>query len=115
MLFALSLDRNLGPVSYVHPKFRTPTVAIVIHVVVATILALAGSFAQLACHVRDMARSVGAPLGAVLEGGYDPTALAESVVATINALDGEGVAHSIAPDPLVTSRAAAHIGHYWPL
>ena len=48
MLFALSLDRNLGPVSYVHPKFRTPIVAIVIHVVVATILALAGSFATLA-------------------------------------------------------------------
>jgi len=48
MLYALSLDRNLGPVSYVHPKFRTPVVAILIHVVVATILALAGSFATLA-------------------------------------------------------------------
>jgi len=48
MLYALSLDRNMGPVSYVHPKFRTPIVAIVIHVIVATILALAGSFAQLA-------------------------------------------------------------------
>jgi len=48
MLFALSLDRNLGPLRYVHPKFRTPSVAIVIHVVVATILALAGSFAKLA-------------------------------------------------------------------
>jgi amino acid transporter len=48
MLYALSLDRNMGPLSSVHPKFRTPIVAIVIHVVVATILALAGSFAQLA-------------------------------------------------------------------
>ncbi len=48
MLFALSLDRRMGPVSYVHPKFRTPTVAITIHVLVAMILALAGSFAQLA-------------------------------------------------------------------
>lgn len=48
MLFALSLDRRMGPVSYVHPKFRTPTIAIVIHVAVAAILALAGSFAQLA-------------------------------------------------------------------
>ncbi len=48
MLFALSLDRRMGPVSYVHPKFRTPTVAILIHVTVAAILALAGSFAQLA-------------------------------------------------------------------
>jgi basic amino acid/polyamine antiporter, APA family len=48
MLYALSLDRNLGPVSYVHPRFRTPTVAIVIHAAVALALALAGSFAQLA-------------------------------------------------------------------
>jgi amino acid transporter len=48
MLFALSLDRNLGPLSYVHPKFRTPSVAIIIHVVVATGLALGGSFAKLA-------------------------------------------------------------------
>ncbi len=48
MLFALSLDRRMGPVSYVHPRFRTPTVAIVIHVAVATMLALGGSFAKLA-------------------------------------------------------------------
>ena len=48
MLYALSLDRRMGPVSYVHPKFRTPTVAIVIHVAVALVLALAGSFAKLA-------------------------------------------------------------------
>jgi len=48
MLYALSLDRRLGPIRYVHPRFRTPVVAIVIHVAVATVLALAGSFAQLA-------------------------------------------------------------------
>ena len=48
MLFALSLDRNLGPLSYVHPKYRTPSVAIIIHVVVATGLALGRSFAKLA-------------------------------------------------------------------
>ena len=48
MLYAISLDRRMGPVSYVHPKFRTPVVAIVIHVSVATIAAVAGSFAQLA-------------------------------------------------------------------
>jgi APA family basic amino acid/polyamine antiporter len=48
MLYALSLDRRMGPLSYVHPKFRTPTVAIAIHTVVALVLALAGSFAQLA-------------------------------------------------------------------
>jgi APA family basic amino acid/polyamine antiporter len=48
MLYALSLDRKANAVSYVHPRFRTPTVAIVIHAVVALVLALAGSFAQLA-------------------------------------------------------------------
>jgi amino acid transporter len=48
MLYALSLDRRMGPVSFVHPRFRTPSVAIVIHVAVATVLALAGSFAKLA-------------------------------------------------------------------
>ena len=48
MLYALSLDRRMGPISYVHPTFRTPSVAIIIHTVVAMAMALAGSFAQLA-------------------------------------------------------------------
>ena len=48
MLYALSLDRKSGPVSYVHPKYHTPTVAIIIHVAVAMVLSLAGSFAQMA-------------------------------------------------------------------
>src|SRR5258708_977949 len=48
MLFALSLDPNLGPVSFVHPRFRTPSVAIIIHAAVALIFALSGSFATLA-------------------------------------------------------------------
>jgi len=73
------------------------------------------SFAQMACQVRELARSAGAPVGAVLEGGYAPPALADSVLATIRALAGEGEAESIAPDPLVTSRVAAHVGHYWTL
>jgi acetoin utilization deacetylase AcuC-like enzyme len=75
----------------------------------------AGSFAQMACHVRDMAAQVGVPLGAVLEGGYDLPALAQCVPATVAALGGEGTAESIAPDPLVTSRVAAHVGHFWTL
>jgi hypothetical protein len=37
------------------------------------------------------------------------------VTATIAALAGEGTAESIAPDPIVTSRVASHIGHYWEL
>lgn len=48
MLYALSLDRRMGPISYVHPRFRTPSVAIAIHTAVALGLALGGSFRQLA-------------------------------------------------------------------
>jgi acetoin utilization deacetylase AcuC-like enzyme len=73
------------------------------------------SFAQMACQVRDLAAEVGAPVGAVLEGGYNTAALAECVLATVAALNGEGASASIAPDPLITSRVAAHVGHFWAL
>ena len=72
-------------------------------------------FAQMACHVRDLAASLGAPVGAVLEGGYDLGALADCVVATLKALSGAGETESIAPDPILTSRAAAQFGRYWRL
>jgi len=75
----------------------------------------AKSFGLMACHLRDMATAVGAPLGGVLEGGYDVDALADSVAATLVALGGDGEAVSAAPDPMLTSRAAAQIGHYWDL
>jgi acetoin utilization deacetylase AcuC-like enzyme len=75
----------------------------------------AASFAHMARHVRDMAAEVGAPVGAVLEGGYDPGALAECVLATISALAHDEPADSIAPDPMITSRIAAHVGHFWTL
>jgi amino acid transporter len=48
MLYALSCDRRMGPVSYVHPRYHTPVVAILIHSIAALVIALAGSFAQLA-------------------------------------------------------------------
>lgn len=48
MLYALARDRRMGPIAYVHPRFHTPTVAIVIHATVALIMAIAGSFAVLA-------------------------------------------------------------------
>ena len=48
MLYALSLDRRMGPISFVHPRFRTPTVAIAIHASLALGLALGGTFRQLA-------------------------------------------------------------------
>ena len=72
-------------------------------------------FAQMACHVRDLAAGLGAPVGAVLEGGYDLGALGDCVVATLKALSGVGEAESIAPDPILTSRAAAQFERYWRL
>jgi acetoin utilization deacetylase AcuC-like enzyme len=75
----------------------------------------APSFGQMACQVRDDAAAWGAPVGAVLEGGYSLPALAHSVVATVAAFGGEGEALSAAPEPLLTSRAASHVGHYWDL
>jgi acetoin utilization deacetylase AcuC-like enzyme len=73
------------------------------------------TFAQMACHVRDLGAALGAPVGAVLEGGYDPDALASSVLATVSALRGDGTAESIAPDPIVTSRVASHVAEFWSL
>ncbi len=73
------------------------------------------SFAEMARHVRDLAAKLGAPLGAVLEGGYEPAALARCVQATLAALSGAQPARAAAPEGLLTSRAAAYVGHYWPL
>jgi acetoin utilization deacetylase AcuC-like enzyme len=72
-------------------------------------------FAAMACHVRDLAARLGAPLGAVLEGGYEPSVLGECVQATLAALGGEGEALPAAPEAPLTSRAAAQFGRYWPL
>jgi acetoin utilization deacetylase AcuC-like enzyme len=47
------------------------------------------SFGRMAARLREAAAAWGAPVGAVLEGGYDVDALAESVVATMAALGGE--------------------------
>jgi acetoin utilization deacetylase AcuC-like enzyme len=75
----------------------------------------APDFAQMTCHVRDLGRELGAPVGAALEGGYEPGALGECVVAMMRALDGDGDAEAIAPDPAYTRRAASYVGHYWEL
>ncbi|MEO8033313.1 MAG: APC family permease [Acidobacteriota bacterium] len=49
MLYALSLGRErMRALAYVHPRFRTPTVALIIHALVALGLALGGTFAKLA-------------------------------------------------------------------
>jgi len=75
----------------------------------------AADFAQMASQVRDLAAGRDVPVGAVLEGGYDPWALAASVIATMGALGGESEVESIAPESICTPRAASYVGRYWEL
>jgi acetoin utilization deacetylase AcuC-like enzyme len=74
----------------------------------------ASSFAEMARHIRGLGERIGAPVGAVLEGGYALDALAESVCATMEALAGDEPADSVAPD-FFTCQAASHVGFHWSL
>lgn len=75
----------------------------------------ADTYAELARHVAALGRRCGAPVGAILEGGYDLPALAASVAATMAALAGDQPPAEIAPDPIYTRRAAAWVATHWPL
>ncbi|MDQ4071695.1 MAG: histone deacetylase [Actinomycetota bacterium] len=72
------------------------------------------SFAELARHARAIADAADAPVGAVLEGGYDPEALAASVAATLPALAEGGEPRSVERES-ITERAAEQIGRFWTL
>jgi acetoin utilization deacetylase AcuC-like enzyme len=48
------------------------------------------SFARMATRVGELATGLDAPLGLVQEGGYEPRALVDSLLATLRALGGEG-------------------------
>jgi acetoin utilization deacetylase AcuC-like enzyme len=74
----------------------------------------AASFAEMARHVRVLGERAGAPVGAVLEGGYALDALVASVSATMEALAGDEPPDSVAPD-FQTSRAASYVSHHWEL
>jgi acetoin utilization deacetylase AcuC-like enzyme len=71
----------------------------------------ASSFAEMARHIRGLGDRTGAPVGAVLEGGYALDALSASVCATMEALAGDQPADSVAPD-YFTCRAASHVGFH---
>ena len=73
------------------------------------------SFAEIARHVRELCERLHVPLGVVLEGGYAISALTDSLLATMRALSDAKPAGSRAPEPLLTSRAAAQVGRYWSL
>ncbi len=70
-------------------------------------------FGQMTVAVRELGTRLGAPVGAVLEGGYAPAALAESVEATMRALGGAGKSVA-APETMVADAAAARVAEYWP-
>jgi acetoin utilization deacetylase AcuC-like enzyme len=74
-----------------------------------------GSFAEMARHVRHLADARELPLGAVLEGGYEPQALADSVLVTLEALRSEEPPRLAPAETMLSSRAAAQFGRYWPL
>jgi acetoin utilization deacetylase AcuC-like enzyme len=78
------------------------------------------SFAEMSMLVRDTARSLGVPLGVVLEGGYNREVLAECVCATLPALAGEGRPSAPAAVPAgreaeVLERAVGEVGRHWSL
>ena len=74
----------------------------------------ASSFAELARHVRKLADDLDVPVGAVLEGGYDLQALAESVAATMQALRDGGEPASYARGAL-TDGVAEQVRRFWSL
>jgi acetoin utilization deacetylase AcuC-like enzyme len=65
--------------------------------------------------VRDLARECRAPVGVVLEGGYEPHALAHSLRETLLALAGDSPPRSLAGEDALTARAVAHVRQRWPL
>jgi acetoin utilization deacetylase AcuC-like enzyme len=73
------------------------------------------SFAAMARLVRELAERVGAPLGGVLEGGYEPRSLVESLLATLTALDGDGDPGPSAPETDLSAGAAARLASPWSL
>jgi acetoin utilization deacetylase AcuC-like enzyme len=73
------------------------------------------SYAELAGHVRELAGELDAPVGVVLEGGYDLDALASSVVAALGTLTDGARPPRLVERDAISERAASAIGRYWRL
>jgi acetoin utilization deacetylase AcuC-like enzyme len=71
------------------------------------------SYAALAAGMRSLSLELDAPLGFVLEGGYDLRALGASVVAVLGAVRGDGATLEVPPDSL-TDTARSHYSRWWP-
>ena len=74
-----------------------------------------GGYASLALAIRAVAESLGVPLGATLEGGYDLGVLSRAVPATLDAwsADSPGALPQVARHPL-TDEALARLARWWP-
>jgi acetoin utilization deacetylase AcuC-like enzyme len=72
------------------------------------------SFGGLSAHMRALGEELDAPVGAVLEGGYDLNALASSVAETMSALANGAVPPAVGRHPLA-EEAAQVVGRYWDL
>ena len=73
------------------------------------------SYSAMTRQLRALGDELGAPVGAVLEGGYDLGALADSVAATMEALTGDGAPPAPAARHPLAERAAGMLGRYWDL
>jgi acetoin utilization deacetylase AcuC-like enzyme len=67
---------------------------------------------ELTAELRELARELGAPLGFVLEGGYDLRALSASVAATMETATGGFTAGAAEVTPL-TAQARSHYAQWW--
>ena len=72
------------------------------------------SYGGMSARMRALGEEVGAPVGAVLEGGYDLGALSSSVAETMSALANGVVPPEVARHPLA-DEAAGVLGRYWDL
>jgi acetoin utilization deacetylase AcuC-like enzyme len=72
------------------------------------------TYAAMAAAMRAVADELGAPLGVVLEGGYDLGALARSTAATMEAAKGNGAPAEVTQGALA-ERARSHFSRWWPL
>jgi acetoin utilization deacetylase AcuC-like enzyme len=80
----------------------------------ASCLLTEDTYAAMAAALRAVADELRAPLGVVLEGGYDLGALARSTAATMEAAKGNGAPAEVAPGALA-ERARSHFSRWWPL
>ena len=71
------------------------------------------SYAALSSGMRALADELAAPLGFVLEGGYDLRALAASVAATMEAARNGGAVPGVTAGALA-ERARSHYAQWWP-